>query len=143
MRTRALPLLVLLLAACVSKGPTLDPLPEPAVQVQTTPAFEPVGTYEFNAEMMGQTQTGVMLITRTNGQLGGSITVRDEALPLKDVKVEGRKITAAGVPPQNQDMQINFVFNFEDNDRYTGTLTLPQMGEMGSARLWGTRKKTD
>jgi hypothetical protein len=148
MRTRAMPLLMLLLAACVSRGAELDPVPEPAVQtpaVQTPPAqtsaFDPVGTYEFNAEMMGQTQTGVLLITRTNGQLTGTITVREEALPLRDLKlVEARKLTAIGVPPQNESIQVNFTFTFEDNDKFTGTLAIPQMGE---ARLWGTRKKTD
>ena len=142
MRTRVLLLLLLPLAACVSRGADLDPVPEPTPAVQTppAPAFNPVGTYEFNAEMMGQAQAGEMVITRTEGQLAGQITVQGQALVLKDVKVvEARKVTATGVPPQNENIQLNFVFTFEDNDKFTGTLTIPQMGE---ARVWGTRKKT-
>ncbi|HUF50537.1 MAG TPA: hypothetical protein VMN60_06880 [Longimicrobiales bacterium] len=128
----------LLLLIIASTGCVTNPAPDTPVPAAAT-AFDPVGTYDFSVEIMGQTQTGEMRITRTEGQLAGSLTASGERVDLRNVKLDGRKMTATAIGPEGGP-EVQFTFNFTEDDRFTGVLTVPGMGE---AQISGARQKSD
>lgn len=137
----------LLLAAC-SSNPEPVPAPVPAATTQTvTPAptpppasgaFDPVGSYDFTVEFQGQTQSGVITISKQqDGKMAGTMSGPDgSAINLSSVTVDGRKINVIATIPSGP--ELNMTLNFETNDRFAGTVAVQGM----SLPLTGTRKKS-
>ena len=137
--------LVLVLAACSSNPePAPAPVPVPTQTVTPTPtppaasgAFDPVGSYDFTVEFQGQTQSGVITITKQDGKIAGTLSgPGGEAISLSNVTVEGRKINAVGTIPNGP--ELNMTMNFETNDKFAGTVAVQGM----SLPLAGSRKKS-
>lgn len=99
--------LVVLAACATTPKPDVQPAPEP-LPAQTTPpgssastgttaAFDPVGTYDFTANMQGQAIRGTMVLTRgPDGRLGGEVNSDQGLVIFTSITLEGRKMTAAG-----------------------------------------------
>lgn len=146
---RGLVCLTLALSACSRlpepEGPApsapvvATPVPAPVTTTAPPPStgFEPVGSYDFSADFQGQSQPGVITITRAiDGKLGATLVGGNgEQLAASSVAVEGRKVTITATIPNGP--EIIFALNFETNDKFSGTLGVQGM----SGTVTGTRKK--
>lgn len=140
------PAALLALAACAS-NPEPEPAPTPppaAVQpsqpVTVTPpastAFDPVGTYTFVAEFQGEQHPGTLVLARSEGKLIGRLVADGGEMPVGALTLEGKRLS---FPAKMGDgIDLFFKLNFEDNDKFAGTIDVVGMGE---AKVTGTRKK--
>ena len=138
--------LVMVSTACVTTprqapAPTTTPpsaaAPPAASSVMpaSQPAFEPVGTFNFSADVQGTASRGTIVVERSqDGRLTGNVTSDRRSAPLNTVDVDGRTMRLTMTLPTGPD--VTFVMNF-DGDSFTGTWSA--QGASGS--LSGARKK--
>ena len=99
------------------------------------PAFDPVGTYDFSADVQGTAMAGTLQLRRTDQGLTGSFsTPASGEISLESVTTEGRKLMLkARLPDGEVTMNLDFAADY----RFTGDWSL-SAGMGGS--ISGTRR---
>lgn len=121
---RLLAAALLLLAAACSTAPPPPPAPPP---------LNPVGTFEFQTSVDGNTVTGTAEVTGRDGVYGGVIrTSATPDLPITDVTVEGDTMVVRSTV-NGGTLTLRMVFT---GDEFTGGWTLPD----DSGTLTGRRR---
>jgi hypothetical protein len=129
-------LVLLVLAACASSPREAVPEAPPTIpetRVETTPALNPVGDFEFSTMTPDGTQIrGVITIRGTPGNYTGSIDATPVGVfPVKGATVAGQTLTIASQHPEGPlELRLTFV-----GDAFTGSWHLgDQSGELAGKR---------
>ncbi|HJU67498.1 MAG TPA: hypothetical protein VJ650_04550 [Gemmatimonadaceae bacterium] len=130
-------LILLLLAACASSPRQAIPAAPPEIpetRVTATPAFNPVGEFEWSSALPDGTPIkGTMMISGTTGAYTGSINAGEHGIfPIKAVTVTGQTMVINAEHPEGPlDVRLTFVAN-----EFNGTWSLgDQTGEMVGKRV--------
>lgn len=115
----------LALGACATAAPA--PSGSPAgtttapASASASAAIDPVGAYEFTAQVNGQAVTGTMEISGTPGAYTGRVvTSRFPEFPLRSASAAGQELTVVAQTP-NGDVTFRMMFTGAD---FTGGWTL-------------------
>lgn len=108
----------LLIACARTPNPATEPAPSAAAQ-PAAPAFDPVGTFSFAADVEGTTRGGTLEIRRNDqGSLVGTVHSDEGSVPLDAVAVEGRTMRVTFAMPDGTG--VVFLLQFQGDD-YTGS----------------------
>lgn len=126
-----------LCGACAS-APAAQPAappPAPVIQAPALPApVDAVGVFDFTTSVEGNVLAGTLTVVKTDAGYGGSVTTNmTEPIPVRDVVVEGQKLTVTGETP---DGPLTFTMEFKGDD-FSGTWSLAGM----SGTHQGKRRK--
>ena len=120
--TKGIALAVAILAASSASAQSTTPAPTtpPAAPAAAAPV-DPIGNFDFatNVEGMGPV-TGTITVAKAEsgtGYTGSLATTATETVPVRDVKVEGQKMTVTAETP---DGPVVFILEFKGDD-FTGT----------------------
>ena len=99
------------------------------------PAFDPVGTYDFNADVQGSAMAGTLVLRRTDQGLAGSFsTPASGDITIESVSTDGRKLLLkARLPDGEVTMNLDFAADY----RFTGNWSL---GAGMGGSISGTRR---
>lgn len=90
-------------AACTSGGPGVP-----------APLRSPAGIYDFTTDVQGQTISGTVEITGTEGNYAGWVrTTITEPIPIRSVTVTQDTMTVVAQAP---DAPVTMIFTFQGND---------------------------
>lgn len=99
----------LALAGCARSSMERAPVPTPppatpqAAPAPADAASELPGTWDFTADVMGETTTGVLTITREGGSLGGTVTSSvfpNVTLSIGGIETRGDRVTIVVASPE-------------------------------------------
>ena len=123
--------LVVVASAC-GRNAVVESEPSPSASVGA-PAF-PVGTYDYSADVNGETRTGAIVIQGTPGTYTGYVTLdgEPEAATMSNIRTEGSRLTfEAQAPGERFTFDVTFT-----GSTFSGSVIAP----MGSIPVTGSRR---
>ncbi|MGH7561492.1 MAG: hypothetical protein ACRENB_10775 [Gemmatimonadales bacterium] len=110
----------------------LFPVGLPAQSHPTSRALDPVGTYDVDLEMHGQTTGSVLVISRgEGGKLAATLEVHGQTITFTEVTVDGRKVELSAGP------DLTLTLAFKTDSSFGGQWTRAE----ASGGLAGIRRK--
>jgi hypothetical protein len=131
-------LLLALLATAGAGVPALlaqsdRPPPPPHGPAVQHAIVDPVGVYDIDLEMQGQTTSSVLTISRDKqGKLTASFEVHGQTITLTDVLVDGRKVTMSAAS------HLTLTVTFKTDNGFSGMWERPD----ASGGILGIRRKS-
>ncbi|HEX9893698.1 MAG TPA: hypothetical protein VGA78_07220 [Gemmatimonadales bacterium] len=123
---------VLLIALLLPLAGTVTPLAAQSHAKAT--ALDPVGIYDLDLEMHGQTTSSVLIIKREkDGRLTGTLEVHEQAISFETVVLEGKELQLS----TGSELSLTLTFKNDDN-AVAGQWTRPD----ASGGVSGVRRKS-